>query len=345
MDLEALQRWSPPQAWTRITTIDAHAGGEPLRIIIAGVPSPAGATILARCQQAKETIDHFRTALMWEPRGHRDMFGCLIMPPATGAADFGVMFIHNDGYGTMCGHGIIAVATVAVEAGLLTACEPETRMCIETPAGLVRATARVSGGRVLSVAFRNVPSFVMGFDETIAVPGLGTVRYDLAFGGAFYAYVDSETVGLRLLAEEYQALVDKGTAIKRAIAAARPIQHPLHADVNFLYGTIFVAPPLSEGANGRNVCIFANGQVDRSPTGTGLSGRMALAYARGEVMVGDPLIIESIVGSRFTGRVVEVTMCGDHPAVISEVEGTAHITGIHQFLLDPDDELASGFLL
>jgi proline racemase len=345
MRFEELAAWTPPRDWVTVTSIDAHAGGEPLRVIVAGFPPPEGDSILARRRHLKERYDGLRTALMWEPRGHREMYGCILTPAVTPGTDFGVLFTHNEGYSTMCGHGIIAVTKVALETGLAAKNEPETIVRIDTPAGPVTARARIGGGRVRSVAFRNVPSFVVGLDQAVEVPGLGIVRYDLAFGGAFYAYVQAESVGLTCASGEYPALVDRGMAIKRAVMASRPIVHPFEADLGFLYGTIFIAPPVGPGADSRNVCIFANGEVDRSPTGTGVSGRMAIHYERGEVGIGEPIVIESIVGSRFTGRVVETTSFGSHAAVIPEVEGDAYITGVHRFVLDPDDPLRDGFLL
>jgi trans-L-3-hydroxyproline dehydratase len=245
----------------------------------------------------------------------------------------------------MCGHGIIAITKVVLETGYLPMQEPETTVRIDTPAGLVTAHARVQNGRVRSVYFHNVPSFVLALDEEIEVPGLGQIKYDLAFGGGFYAYVQAAQVGLTCAPEEFRQLIEAGMAIKRAVMAHRPIPHPFEPDLSFLYGTIFIAPPLTDGADSRNVCIFAEGEVDRSPTGTGVSGRMALYYARGDIDLNQPLIIESIIGSRFTGRVVATTTFGPHPAVIPEVEGTAHITGRHEFLIDPDDPLRQGFIL
>jgi proline racemase len=195
------------------------------------------------------------------------------------------------------------------------------------------------------VAFRNVPSFVVALDEQVEVPGLGTIRYDLAFGGAFYAYVQADQLGLRCVPEEFRTLIDAGMAIKRAVVNSRSIVHPFEKDLSFLYGTIFIALPMGKGANSRNVCVFAEGEVDRSPTGTGVSGRMAIHFARNEVTVTQPLVIESIIGTQFTGRVVDVTTFGEYRAVIPEVEGTASITGRNQFLVDPEDPLRSGFIL
>lgn len=337
--------WTPPAHWLKITTIDAHTEGEPFRVITGGFPDLPGATILEKRRYAKEKLDHLRTALMWEPRGHADMYGCLVTPPVTPGADLGILFMHNEGFSTMCGHGIIGIATVALETGMLPAIEPETTLKIDTPAGLVTAHAVVAGGRVQRVRFQNVPSFVLALDEIVDVPGLGQVRYDLAFGGAFYAYIQAGDLGLTCAPEDYRPLIEKGMAIKRAVMAARPIPHPFEADLSFLYGTIFVGPALAEGVHSRNVCIFAEGEVDRSPTGTGVSGRLVLHYARGEVGLNQPLIIESIIGSRFTGRVLDTTTFGPYPAIIPEVEGTAHLTGRHEFLIDPEDPLQAGFML
>lgn len=337
--------WTPPQDWLKITTIDAHTGGEPFRVITGGFPELPGETILARRRYAKEQLDHLRTTLMFEPRGHADMYGCLITPPVTPGADLGILFMHNEGFSTMCGHGIIGLTKVVLDTGMLPLTAPETTIKIDTPAGLVTAHARVAGGHVQSVYFHNVPSFVLALDETVEVPGLGRVRYDLAFGGAFYAYVRAEEAGVTCTPEDYRALIEKGVAIKRAVMASRAIPHPFEADLSFLYGTIFIGPPLGEGAHSRNVCVFAEGEVDRSPTGTGVSGRLAIHHARGELELNQPIVVESIIGSRFTGRVGETTTFGPHPAIIPEVEGTAYITGRHEFLIDPTDPLREGFIL
>jgi trans-L-3-hydroxyproline dehydratase len=343
--LEKMRRWQPPEGWLKITTVDAHTAGEPFRVITGGFPDLPGDTILARRRYAQQHLDHLRTALMWEPRGHADMYGCIITPPVSAEADLGVLFLHNEGYSTMCGHGIIGIVKVALETGLLPVQGPVTSVGIDTPAGLVRAQAQVEGGRVGKVSFQNVPSFVLALDETVEVPGLGTVRFDLAFGGAFYAFVQAEDAGLSLAPESFRPLIEKGMAIKRAVMASRPIQHPFEEDLSFLYGTIFIGPAHAAGAHSRNVCIFAEGEVDRCPTGTGVSARLAIHHARGEVAEGQMLEIESILGTRFRGRVVEATTFGPHPAVIPEVEGEAYITGRHEFLFDPEDPLRDGFIL
>jgi trans-L-3-hydroxyproline dehydratase len=335
--------WKPPPRWGRITTIDAHAAGEPLRVVTAGWPDVPGDTMLARRRYVQEHLDHLRTAIMWEPRGHADMYGCLVTPPASSDGDLGVLFMHNEGYSTMCGHGIVALATVALQTGLLPPAMPETVVRIDTPAGRVTARVQVRAGAVTRVAFENVPSFVLALDQAVEVAGLGRVRYDLAFGGAFYAYVQAGDVGLEIVPGEVARLIDRGMAIKRAVAATHEITHPLDPDLGYLYGTIFVAPARAADVHSRNVCIFADGQVDRSPTGTGVSGRLAIHHARGELGLDQRIEIESIAGTRFAGRVVSRASVGPHEAIVPEIEGAAHITGRHEFLIDPDDPLGHGF--
>lgn len=345
IDLQAMTAWKAPAHWTRITTIDCHTAGEPFRVITGGWPDLPGETILERRRYMQHHLDHLRTALMWEPRGHADMYGCIVTPPVSPGADFGVLFLHNEGYSTMCGHGIIGMATVAVETGLVPMREPITVLRIDAPAGLITAHARIARGRVTSVYFHNVPSFALALDQEVDISGLGRVPYDLAFGGAFYAFVQADEVGLSTRPEDFGRLIAKGMAIKRAIMAQRPIPHPFEADLSYLYGTIFIGPPHGAQAHSSNVCIFAEGEVDRSPTGTGVSARLALHYARGEIGLGQSLDIESILGTRFRGCVVQETTFGPHAAVIPEVEGTAFITGRHEFLVDPDDPLKNGFFL
>lgn len=340
-----MMNWTPPTDWLRITTIDAHAGGEPLRIITGGLPPIPGDTILARRRYLRENLDHLRTALVWEPRGHADMYGAIMTDPVSPEADAGVLFLHNEGYSTMCGHGIIALVTVALETGMLPIGGPQTTIRLDTPAGLVTAHARVQDGRVRSVAFENVPSFAYALDQSVDVPGIGPVRYDVAFGGAFYAYVQGTDLGVGLGPADFRRLIEVGTAIKHVVMQSLPIRHPFEADLSFLYGTIIIGPPHTPGADSRNVCIFAEGEVDRCPTGTGVSGRLALNYARGQVSPGQPFVVESIIGTRFTGRILDTTTFGGYAAIIPEIEGSAHIVGRHEFLIDPQDPLRDGFIL
>jgi trans-L-3-hydroxyproline dehydratase len=345
LKFESALNFHPPHDWLKITAIDAHTGGEPFRVIVDGFPELKGNTILERRRYAKKHYDHLRTALMWEPRGHADMYGCILTPPITSEAHFGILFIHNQGFSTMCGHGIIGIVTVVLEAGLMPIVSPITQVKIDSPAGLITADAQIENKHVKSVSFRNVPSFVAALDEAIDVPGLGIVRYDLAFGGAFYAYVTAGDLGITCTTKDYRALIEKGMAIKRAIMNSRAITHPFEQDLGFLYGTIFVGPPEQAGSHSQNVCIFAEGEVDRSPTGTGVSGRLAIHYQRGEIQLDERIVIESIIGSKFTGRVVEATAFGPYAAIIPEVQGEAHLTGRNELWIDPKDPLKDGFFL
>jgi trans-L-3-hydroxyproline dehydratase len=334
--------WAPPSDWTRITTIDAHAAGEPLRVVTGGISAIPGDTILAKRRYARENLDHLRRALMFEPRGHADMYGCILTEPVTPDGDLGVLFMHNEGYSTMCGHGVIALVTVLLETRMI---EARDVLKLDTPAGRVTAKATFDGERVGSVTFENVPSFAYRLDQSVNVTGIGEVRYDVGFGGAFYAYCKAADLRVRIAPEEFRKLIDTGMSVKHAVTETLEIKHPFEGDLGFLYGTIVDSEPLSEAANSRNVCIFAEGEVDRSPTGTGVSGRVALEYAKGNLAIGEPFVIESLIGTSFTGRVVRETTFGKYAAVIPEVEGSAHITGQHEFLIDPTDPLKNGFML
>lgn len=329
----------------RIKTIDAHTGGEPLRVIVEGFPPLPKGTILEKRRYIKENFDHLRTALMWEPRGHADMYGALLTEPASAENDIGVIFLHNEGYSTMCGHGIIGLGVVLLDCGLIQKEGNPAIIRIEAPAGLITAYAYRENGRVRTVAFHNVPSFVYLADQTVQVPGVGEVHYDIAFGGAFYAFVQAEEVGVGLEAKDFRTLIDLGMRIKHAVMEAVPIKHPFEEDLSFLYGTIFVGKPRKAGHHSRNVCIFAEGEVDRSPTGTGVSARLALHYAKKEIVLGQAITIESIIGTTFTGKVVQTVQYGPYEAVIPEVSGNASVVGLCEWLIDPQDPLKHGFIL
>lgn len=337
--------FDPFENWQRVTTIDAHTAGEPLRVFSGGYPDLPGRTILEKRQHALDHLDSIRRALMWEPRGHADMYGCVLTPPVTSDGDVGVVFMHNEGYSTMCGHGIIGLVKVGLDCGLLEIDGDPPEVKIDTPAGRVTATAYREGGVVRRVAFRNVPSFVLESDLTVEVPGIGPVRTDIAFGGAFYAYVDAADVGIEIVPANYRRIIDTCMRIKHAVMDGYEIVHPAgEADLNFLYGTILVQRGTAP-VHSRNVCVFADGEVDRSPTGTGVSGRAAIHHARGELEPGEKITIESLIGTSFEVSVAGVTSAGDRPAIVPEVCGTAHITGRHEFLIDPDDPLRDGFFL
>jgi len=340
--------WQPPAHWQQITTLDAHTGGEPLRIITGGFPALPGDTILEKRAYARQHHDDLRRALMWEPRGHADMYGAIFTQPTTPDGDVGVLFIHNEGFSTMCGHGIIAMVVVGVETGVFPG-EGDAIVRIDTPAGRVTARSHTPSGEPNRVSFVNVPSFLLARDLAVDVPGLGTVTYDIAYGGAFYAYVDVDAADfdLTLDADHQRDCIDVGMKIKHAVMDAYDIVHPAgDPDLNFLYGTILVSREQTADPNNhsRNVCIFADGEVDRSPTGTGVSGRVAIHHARGEI-TDETITVESILGTTFTGRVTDTTTVGDIDAVVPEISGTAYITGTHRFLIDPEDPLRGGVLL
>lgn len=311
-------------------------------MITGGLEPIPGATILDKRRFARERLDGLRRALMFEPRGHADMYGAIPTDPVTPDGDAGVLFMHNEGWSTMCGHGVIALVTVALEVGLLG---DRAVVRLDTPAGRVTARPRREGGRVRSVAFENVPSYVVSLDDRVTVPGVGDVRYDLAFGGAFYAFVDAASVGLEMTGERVRDLIAVGGAIKRAVMASREVRHPREPDLSFLYGTIFTGPPLGSGADSRNVCVFAEGEVDRSPTGTGVSARVAIERARGRLAPGGTFVVESIIGTRFAGRIAREVDWDGYAAVVPEIEGSAWITGRNELLIAPDDPLAEGFIL
>lgn len=329
----------------RITSVDAHTAGEPLRIITGGLPEIPGVTMLEKRRYAREHLDHLRTAVMWEPRGHADMYGAILTEPVTADGDLGVLFIHNEGFSTMCGHGIIGLAVVGVDTGLIPLEKEGQEIRIDTPAGRVTASVRRENGRVVEASFLNVPSFIYVLDQEVDVPEIGRVRYDVAFGGAFYAFCRAEELGVGLTASDFQRLIDIGRRIKQAVMETLPIHHPFEPDMSFLYGTIIVGAAHDPGHHSRNVCVFADGEVDRSPTGTGVSARAALLYARGEIGIGEPFIVESILGTCFTGEVAETTTFGPYAAVIPRVSGMAYITGRNEWLIDATDPLRSGFIL
>lgn len=334
-----------------ITTLETHTGGEPLRIITGGLPELPGATILERRRYMQENFDHIRRALMWEPRGHYDMYGAIITPPVTPEADLGVIFMHNEGYSTMCGHGVIALVTALVETGAIEPQGEKISVNLDTPAGLVKATAfwDATQKRVSRVSFLNVPSFI--YQKDISIKGrrfsqFNKIKIDVAFGGAFYAILPVERLGFDSLFDvPLPQLVKLAASIKSAYNNEYKIEHPLEADLGFLYGTIIVGPPKETDHHSANLCVFADREVDRSPTGTGVSARLAVHHFKGEMLPGSTLAIESIIGSVFEGRVAAKTKVGKFEAIIPEISGQAFITGRNQFIIDKADRFGAGFLV
>ena len=349
-----------PAGWTCVTTVEMHTGGEPLRIPVSGMPVMAGSTILERRRDFREKHDKLRTALMFEPRGHADMYGAILCEGTTEGSDFGTFFVHNEGYSTMCGHAIIALTKFAYEMGFVSYDKPSLR--IDAPPGLIRSTANFSKENpkiVESTTFLNVPSFAPHRNKTVQVERLGNIKFDVSYGGAFYAIVDvndpvnaaafAKIPNFATLSESaYNDYISSGKAIKHAVMAKPdefPVTHPFEEDLSFLYGVIFVGTAHDAAAHSRNVCIFANGEVDRSPTGSGVSARSALHHARGDIEVGDkPIVIESILGSTMSVRAAEVTEYGPHKAIVPEVTGSAWFCGKNEHWIDPSDPLKDGFI-
>jgi len=316
---------------TLISAVDYHTGGEPFRIVTGGVRPLEGRTILDKRRWAAEHLDHVRRLLVFEPRGHADMYGCFVTEPEDDGADLGVVFFHNAGYSTACGHGTIALVTWAIESGRIEADGAEVAVTIDVPSGRLPTVARVENGRVSSVRFRNVPSFV----HARGLPAAGR-EVDVAFGGAFYASLEE-----RVEPAELARLIELGRAIKADLERDHEVVHPSEPELRDVYGVIFWQEEGKDPLTQRNVTVFADGEVDRSPCGSGTSARLALLHDEGRLAVGEPLRHLSIVGSEFTGGVVEELAEG----VVTEVEGSAHLTGRHEFVLEPDDELGDGFLL
>lgn len=328
-----------------IHTIDAHTGGEPLRILMSGMPPVPGNTIIKKRSWLKANRDDLRQFLMNEPRGHADMYGAYLLPPTTPNADFGVIFIHNEGYSDMCGHGIIALGKVLVEMGYVERRIPSTRIGFDSPAGFIEAQVEWDGTRAGKVTFKNVPSFIYLRDVEVETPSFGKIVGDIVFGGAFYYYINADQAKLEIKPELARQLIQLGAETKAAVKAKVHIQHPLEPGLDDLYGTIIDGAPNCAGVDQSNVCIFADREVDRSPTGTGTSGRAAQLFLRGKLALNQPYVNGSIVGSSFEVRVTDILKVGSLDAVLTEVAGTAHIMGTSQWVLEDSDPFPTGFFL
>ncbi len=327
-----------------LTAVDSHTEGMPTRVVTGGVAPIPGATMLERKLHFEAEMDDLRLLLMREPRGHSAMSGAILQPPTRADADWGVLFIEVSGCLPMCGHGTIGVATVLVETGMVPVTEPETVVRLDTPAGLVEARVAVRDGRATAVTLRNVPSFLAAENQEVTVDGLGTVAYDMAFGGNFYALVDAASVGLDVDPALAPELVEAGLAVIDAVNAAdRPV-HPLDERIGGCHHVVFHLPG-SGGADARAASAIHPGWLDRSPCGTGTSARMAQLHAQGRLAIGQPFVNESVIGTRFTGRLAEETEVAGRRAVVPEITGRAWVTGMGQYLLDPDDPFPAGFAL
>ena len=342
---EKIGQWQIPDTHQVIETLDCHTGGEPLRIITKGFPELAGNTILTKRRDCKNRFDHLRTALMFEPHGHADMYGAIITESEREDSHFGAIFIHNEGYSSMCGHATIALAKFAVESGAVPKTGHQTKVVIDVPCGQICAYAYGESETIERVSFECVPSYVVAQHKSIVLDGIGEIKIDIAFGGAYYAYVDVTQLGITCSPLHYNKLIEYGRLIKHETAKQYETIHPFENDLSFLYGTIFVENSPNPQVHSRNVCIFACGEVDRSPTGSGVSGRMALHLAKGELELNQPVIIESILGSQFEVEAIMKNKFGPYDAVIPRVSGEAFITCKSQHIIDPKDALNAGFIL
>ncbi|MER9440822.1 proline racemase family protein [Mesorhizobium sp. M0340] len=329
-----------------LTVVDMHTGGEPLRIVTGGYPDIPKGTILEKRAYVRDHLDHLRKVLMFEPRGHYDMYGALLVEPDLPGADLAVLFMHNEGYSTMCGHAIVALGRYAVDERLVAPREPLTTVNIEAPCGLISAAVEVRDGKAGAVSFESVPAFLFARDRRIELPGYGPVGFDIAYGGAFYALADCRQFGLEFGRNRVRDFVDAATALTDKLKAELPLSHPDHADLAFLYGTI-----LTDGQDGfsdtptKNICVFAEAEVDRSPTGSGVTARLAAMHAKGQIEIGRTRLFESIAGSRFSGAVARTATAGPHDAIIARVGGRAYYSGRAEFIVEDDDDLGRGFLL
>ena len=330
---------------TVLHAVNSHTEGMPTRVITGGVGTLPGATMLERKTRFEAERDGLRTLLMFEPRGHSAMSGAILQPPTRPDADVGVLFIEVSGCLAMCGHGTIGVCTVLVETGMVPVTEPITTIHLDTPAGLIRADVEVADGRAEAVTITNVPSFAVGLDLTVTVPDHGEVTFDLGYGGNFYAILPAADLGLSLDAAAAPELIREGLKVMAAINAAevRPT-HPEHPQIAGCRHVILTGEH-SEDADGRSATVIHPGWIDRSPCGTGTSAHLAVLHARGELALDTPFVNESLIRSRFTGRLVSETTVGDTPAVVPTIRGRAWITGTAQYLLDPTDPYPEGFLM
>lgn len=328
-----------------INAIDSHTMGEPTRIVVGGIPVIKGKTMAEKKEYLEEHLDYIRTAIMLEPRGHNDMFGSIITQPTSEEADLGIIFMDGGGYLNMCGHGSIGAATVAVETGMIDPVEPYTNLTLEAPAGLVKARVRVENLKAKEVSIINVPSFLYKSDVEIDVPEIGKVKVDISFGGSFFILVKAADLGIDICPANTEKLSAVGMKIRDIVNATVKMEHPtlkhiITADLVEIYG-----PAKNPDATMQNVVVFGQGQVDRSPCGTGTSAKVAALVAKGLLKLNEEFVYESITGTMFKAKALEEVKVGEFTGVIPEITGSAYITGFNNFVIDPEDPLKYGFIL
>lgn len=328
-----------------IQAIDSHTAGEATRIVVGGIPNIKGNTMPEKKQYLEDHLDHIRTAIMLEPRGHNDMFGSVMTQPCDPDADFGIIFMDGGGYLNMCGHGSIGAMTVAVETGVVPMEEPITKVVMEAPAGIIKGDVKVENGKVQSVSIFNVPAFLYKKDQEVELPGVGKVKFDISFGGSFFAIVHASQLGLKIEPKNAAKLTDLAMELRDIINRDIEIQHPTLKHIKTVDLVEIWDEPTNEKATYKNVVIFGQGQVDRSPCGTGTSAKLATLHARGELKEGEKFVYESILGTLFEGEIVGTTKVGEFDAVLPKITGSAYMTGFNNFLIDEDDPVKYGFIL
>ena len=328
-----------------IEAIDTHTMGQPTRIVRGGIININGDTMAAKKQYLIDNMDHLRTALMLEPRGHSNMFGAIYTQPCNPEAHFGMIFMDGGGYLNMCGHGSIGAVTASIETGLIDANEPYTQVNIDTPAGLVKTIAKVTGGLAEEVSIVNIASFLYKKDVEVEVSGCGKITLDIAFGGSFFALVDVNEIGYEVKPENIMRLTQLGMEIRESVNRQIKIQHPELKHINTCDLVEFYSEPTHPDAHCKNVVIFGQGQADRSPCGTGTCAKLAALHARGLFIESDVFVSESIIGTLFKCRILDTCKVGEYDAIIPEITGSAYITGFSTFMLNRRDPIEHGFII
>ena len=328
-----------------IQAIDSHTAGEATRIVVGGIPNIKGNSMPEKKEYLEENLDYLRTAIMLEPRGHNDMFGSVMTQPCCPDADFGIIFMDGGGYLNMCGHGTIGAMTAAIETGVVPAVEPVTHVVMEAPAGIIRGDVTVVDGKAKEVSFLNVPAFLYKEGVEVDLPGVGTVKFDISFGGSFFAIIHASQLGLKIEPQNAGKLTELAMKLRDIINEKIEMQHPTLAHIKTVDLVEIYDEPTHPEATYKNVVIFGQGQVDRSPCGTGTSAKLATLHAKGELKVGEKFVYESILGTLFKGEIVEETKVADFNAVVPKITGSAYITGFNHFVIDEEDPLKHGFIL
>ncbi|CZR98674.1 MULTISPECIES: proline racemase [unclassified Clostridioides] len=328
-----------------IQAIDSHTAGEATRIVVGGIPNIKGNSMPEKKEYLEKNLDYLRTAIMLEPRGHNDMFGSVMTQPCCPDADFGIIFMDGGGYLNMCGHGTIGAMTAAIETGVVPAVEPITHVVMEAPAGIIRGDVTVVDGKAKEVSFLNVPAFLYKEGVEVELPGVGTVKFDISFGGSFFAIIHASQLGLKIEPQNAGKLTELAMKLRDIINEQIEIQHPTLAHIKTVDLVEIYDEPTHPEATYKNVVIFGQGQVDRSPCGTGTSAKLATLHAKGELKVGEKFVYESILGTLFKGEIVEETKVADFNAVVPKISGSAYITGFNHFVIDEEDPLKHGFIL